>query len=497
MTFSLEQAKDGNITCKINSIFIHSAYSPVKESQRFIDSYNNLPFSPELIFLLEPGLSYTVPFLRRKFPTAKLCVIRFCSFFKEKDSLFDYSFYFNEQTDPILFENDLYSIFGEELLSFSTLLPWEATGKLFESETLLFFKSYKNLINKCHSVLRTRAFFEKRWITNSCKISCSIRKNVLLKQKGTCPVLICASGPSLKDVIPIIKECKNIFIIAVSSAILPLVENAIIPDLCISTDGGFWAKNHLHVLNQIKNKTILALACEGNAPSKLLIESSILPLTYNDGIESEIFRKTGIKSLEILRSGTVSGTALDLARKISDGPVYFAGLDLFISKGFQHTQSNELEKNDSIKDNRLISSEKRNSIKSFSNQRDSLLIYENWFKTQNWGNNIFRIINNPQNNLGRIKDIPGSAFNKTDFTGTKPVFYEQNSEATEKRNNTVMNFIKDNSKTENWIKNVFPSEYLNIKHSLDENQKEALSNKIYSENEKLLKKLCKIFTKKQ
>ena len=68
------------------------------------------------------------------------------------------------------------------------------------------------------------------------------------------PVLIVASGPSLKNILEFIKTNQNnFFIICCSSAIKSLINNSITPDFCISTDGGFWAKTHLKVLLKKNN----------------------------------------------------------------------------------------------------------------------------------------------------------------------------------------------------------------------------------------------------
>ena len=82
------------------------------------------------------------------------------------------------------------------------------------------------------------------------------------------PVLVCASGPSLNCCIKIIKQFEDkLFIICLSSALSVLIKNNIIPDLVFSTDGGYWAGEHLKHLK--KNKDIpLAVSCEAFVPKK-------------------------------------------------------------------------------------------------------------------------------------------------------------------------------------------------------------------------------------
>lgn len=481
-------AKDGLLTCKINSLFLHSSYSPIKESERFSQTLKT-PFKPDILFLIEPGLSYQSEKLREIFPETKLCAIRFCKDFKKYDILFDYAFYYEDFTTSLSLWDKVYSTFGENTLAYSFIAVWEPAAKIFPEETMELLKSFKNLIEKCHSILRTRSFFEKRWIKNSVKLATNIRQISILKEKGNCPVVVCASGPSLKESIPFLKEQKP-FIIAVSSGLRPLVQNGITPDLVLSTDGGFWAKKHLF---PIPEKTKIALAVESNCPTKEIKSRSIIPLIYNDGVESDIFKASGIKNMMALRCGTVSGTALNLAEQLTSGDIYFAGLDLSVCKGFQHTQKNNLEIENSCRDNKKQPIEKRICTQEFSNQKQSLKIYEDWFKEQKFHNRkVYRIISTPANTLGEIKDLKAENLRVISFEGKKPVF---ESDQVIYNRDKIENYIKSSASSDDWLKNVFTADYLNYLHTNDENQKEAVFNKMTEENQKLLENLCRLFTK--
>lgn len=497
------ETKDGNLTCKLNSVYMHSAYSPVKEAERFVQNIK-APFNPEVIFIIEPCISYCAPFLKKQFPKAKICAIRLSPDFSSYDKEFDLVFYNSKYSSPDDFCNYLFNSFGENTLAFSLIFSWEPAGRVFQDEIFSILKAYKSLIQKCHSILRTRSFFEKRWIQNSIDIVSNLKNIFTFSGKGNCPVIVCASGPSLEKAIPVIKR-NNFFVLAVSSAITPLLANGITPDLCLSTDGGFWAKKHLDILK--KHPSVkLALAVEGNCPKNILRKSPVMPLIYSDGVESEIYRATGIYSFEALRCGTVSGTALNLAQKLTTGNIYFAGLDLSPSKGFQHFQPNALETAPSSLDKKLSSKEKRLCSSGFSNQADSLKIYEDWFRNclspkDTAGRNYFRVIENPKNKLGLIKDISFTEFEnlcqkEKDFT--KPSFSEyklDNSDIDSAKEKTL-SYLNKNGNKDEWKKNVFVSDYLNYMHTYDENLKEVLQKKIEKQNGELLEKLCRQFTKK-
>lgn len=490
MNIEILPSKDGKKTCKINSVYLHSAYGPLKESERFVLSVQ-APFKPEIIFIIEPALSYCLKNLKGRFPNSKIAAIRLTKGFEEFNPGFDFVYNTWEYESESHLFSELYNRFGENILAYSLLLTWEPSAKIFSKETLSLYKAYKEIIEKCHSVLRTRSFFEKRWIKNALNISLGVNQTGRLSKKGNCPVLICASGPSLKKAIPYIKE-KKPYIIAVSSALRPLTDSGIIPELVISTDGGYWAKKHLDPLKDCSSKLVLAV--EGNCPHFLLRKKDVIPLIYSDGIESDIFVKSGHTFMTGLRCGTVSGTALEFAKQISNGPIYFAGLDLYISSGFQHTQNNNLELLNCYKDFRLTTKEKRFCSQSFSNQKVSLKIYEDWFRgLTKLAEKVYRIIDEPKNNLGNIKDIKTKEILNIDFTGERPEFSFSNTKCD---SNTLKSFIKETGNTENWLKNVFTAEYLNYTHTYDENVKENLYSKITKSNSDFLEQLCKVFTKK-
>jgi len=488
MNLEFLSAKDGNLTCKLNSVYLHSAYSPLKESERFVSSINST-FKPEIIFLVEPGISYCVQDLKKKFPDSKTAVIRLIKGFEEYNSLFDYVFNLSDYPSESVFFSEIFNLFGENILAFSLFLTWEASAKIFPENVIALLQAYKSNIEKSHSILKTRSFFEKRWIKNSLKISINSSKTGKLEKKGNCPVVICASGPSLKKAIPFLKE-KKPYIIAVSSALRPLFDAGITPDLVLSTDGGYWAKKHLDTLKKCKTKLVLAV--EGNVPAKILKNTDIIPLIYSDGVESSIFHESGKKFMTGLRCGTVSGTALDFAKQISSGPVYFTGLDLCVSKGFQHTQNNNLELLNCSSDTKFYPKEKRLCSQSFSNQKISLKIYEDWFATQDkLSENVFRVIENPNNKLGKIKDIFPEDLKNIDFSGEPPLFTFSSEKCSEKK---IKDFIQTYSNTREWLENVFTADYLNYLHTNDENIKENLLSSIQTSNADFIKNLCRRFT---
>ena len=187
------------------------------------------------------------------------------------------------------------------------------------------------------------------------------------------------------------------------------MENNIIPDLCITTDGGYWAKKHLKCLENIDHEIKIALPSEANISKTLLSNHNIkiVPLAYCDNFDNFIYDNYKIPYNKAFRNGTISGTAVELALTLTSTNVFICGVDLEASKGFVHTQPNELELENSQKDNRLNTIDKR----TFAQGRDSvqLELYRNWFisKSYEFNNRVYRVSDNHtfMNSLGRIIDI--------------------------------------------------------------------------------------------
>jgi len=487
--FEFLPSKTGDETCRYKNVLFHSMYNPVNDAERFSLSLETA-FKPKCLIIFEPALSYCHTFLKNRFPNAKLCAIRVISDFSKTDSLWDKVFYFKEAA---VLENEIFNALGEENLSFCLFTAWPVSAKVFQEEYGKTVGVFKALLQKSHSILATRSCFETRWILNSLNMAIFLEHPVYPVKKTQKPVLVCCSGPSLKPLLQNSNTAEKFFIIAVSSAILPLLENNIVPDLCVSTDGGFWAKKHVEIL--LKNKDIpLALSCEGQVPSKLLENSPVFPLGYQDGIETKLTESANLKTVCINRNGTVSGTALELALSLSDKSIYIAGLDLMLQTGFQHTQNNALESGNASKDCKKHTVETRMTASEFSNQKASLKMYEDWFSSLNTDKKIYRIIDNPKNNLGKIKDICWKDFLQTaknvEVLPKENIFQEEKlTKNLEKLSKTAEQIINNDG---NLIE-IFPLEYLQYTQQISQEfaskHKEKLDAKIENLKQKMERRL--------
>lgn len=424
------KSKDGNITCRIGTLHLHSAYSPLQEAKRFSEN-QNCEFIPNLIIIIEPSLGYCIPSLKEKF-NCPLCSIRLTHDFDR----FNENCIVNPNQDKILYLEDLIdnpdillNHFDEKLICSAFTTVWPASQKAFPDEIQKTAEILKNQIQKSRDILGTRSYFGKRWFLNTVKF-CKGVKNLVNSDRilsfktdnqTNQDVIICASGPSLKNVIPYLKKIENdAFIICVSSAYSTLRKNNIKIDLCISTDGGYYARKHITPagLSGQDSNTVWAVSSESAYVQKIFDKNYIIPLIYNDSPEKELTSLFEIQNLctKAERNGTVTGTAFKLAKALTKGNVFLLGTDLSSCPEYQHTQPNALENENCIKDFKLKNKETR-LLKSRFSGEGSLSIYRQWFSNLSSRDieNTYRISSNYNflHKLGKIQDENAEFMTKT------------------------------------------------------------------------------------
>ena len=65
MQITFQTAKNGELTAAADNIYLHSSYAPSKEAERFAEGLT-FPFTPQIIVITEPALSYAAKYIRQK-----------------------------------------------------------------------------------------------------------------------------------------------------------------------------------------------------------------------------------------------------------------------------------------------------------------------------------------------------------------------------------------------------------------------------------------------
>ena len=451
----------------MNGINLHSSYDPQKEAERFVDNIS-CSYNPACIIITGPALSWTAVPLKKRFPQATLCAIRYSHDFSDTDTQWDIVF---DGTAPAaILEDKLFNTFGEEIIFMTLFIAWQPSASAYSETHKTVWESIKHTVLKSRSILGTRTFFAERWLKNACRF-CTLVHSIYTVIPGTSAVLAVASGPSLKSSIPFILHNRNsFFILAVSSALQPLLAAGITPDLVISTDGGYYARRHLLLLEHSGNHIPVALTAESAADSSLLSNGDILPLTYGDVPEKNFLDACTIHAVHAERNGTVSGTAAMLALSITSGPIFFCGLDLAPAKGYQHMQPNALEQDICISDTRLHPLSLRVSAAGLPSP--SMDLYRQWFTNLDVSvtSRLFRLSDHYRyaNVLGTVRDISWDAFSTylpKGNTVAPSCLQLPSLPARTVRIKALRSLIRQLSSQDVWLNNAFPADYLLWKRS--------------------------------
>lgn len=405
MKVEFRASKNNSLTCSKDGFSLHSNYNPEAEANKFVNNIKT-DFIPTNIIITGPCLPYLCDPLKSRFKNANIIAIQYTKDFSDYNSAWDKVFIVDSKKTALDFQEELFSHFGEEQLFSSLFLSWKPSENPFQDEYSIAWEGIKLALDKSKSIIGTISFFNKTWLFNSLRFF-KYSKNIFSLKKINHDIIITASGPSLLNQIEFIKTHKNnFFVMALSSSVCVLLKNEIIPDAILSTDGGYYAKRHLKILETKKEYQNIPIIFppEGKLSTNLLSKNPIIPLLYTDTFEKELLSKLEIEFQFGSRNGTVSGTAVELALQLTNKNIYFAGLDLASSKGFSHTQPNALEEDDCLSDYKLKSTENRIVPSTFKNQ--SLEIYRNWFATRNeiFYKRVFRLVSE-KDDLKQIKNL--------------------------------------------------------------------------------------------
>jgi len=403
---------------------LHSRYNPQAEAERYIDSLK-LKESIECFILIEPGIGYLIPALQNKFNNSKIIVLHIENNLQKEEyndpliispagmPLKGAVHFGTESTNVKKFlENEVQPLDIDRI----RIIEWRPSLNHYKDVYISLLTQVVEFLKQMDAEKRTTDAFGKRWFKNFFKNLGKTGKTLLYKQTEL-PVIVIGSGPSLEEVLPIIKKIQNNhLIIAASSSITALQVNGITADIIITTDGGNWAMYHSVKHYRQQPDTTLAVNLCAALPSQT---ENIPFLIINDGSfwQSIILHELDIPSVIIPQKGTVTATAVELAMLLSSGCIYLAGMDFSNSDIRTHVRPYAF-------DNIFFGSANRfNPVYTTYFTRSALLheggsmnIYASWFKDQitRWPQRIFsltshKIFNNktPDDNKNKknLKEI--------------------------------------------------------------------------------------------
>lgn len=383
---------------------LHSKYNPQMEASRYLDAVSIIKY-PEFIVVTEPGESFLAGELRKRYPQAKICAVRYQNeFYRETDALWDFCW---RPGTGIPLDTFLFNIIPDEYISLTSFLPWKPAEKFWPNEAKQVWQSIAENIHLLQNIINTRNAFGRRWLKNIIK-NITEAENIAPFPEIKKPPLIIASGPMLENLSKDLKKySQDFFICALSSASSFLTSQRITPDVVISTDGGYWAGR----LFNLNGPAIpVAFPLEAYIPKKILAESPCVFLNYGSAIEKDLFSLFDINTEKADRNGTVAGTAVRLFLSKTKAKVYAAGLDLQTGAGFSHSRPHPFSPENTGLYFRLSPLELKTTE---ANSNSSLNVYRKWFE------------NMKKENAHRLFRIRAEGTELTDLGGIKTITFRE------------------------------------------------------------------------
>jgi len=371
-------------------VAIHSRYDPAREAERFVAALDAPP-EPRFVVVTEPGDSWLAAPLRTRFPRASLIALRYTpDVFRDSDCRWDFVWRPGESS-PAAF---LLRHVQDDDIPLTVFAAWKPSDRAWPGEARAVWEGIAESVRVAGSVMRTRTGFGPRWLANLFSGPALADRPSSL-DPFSYPVILAAAGPSLERWLPL--DGSRFFTIAVSAAVGAIAAAGESPDLCVATDGGFWARAHL---DRAPGGMPIAIPPEAALPRRAAAENPIVFLSYGSPLERELFERCGIRPLPARRNGTVAGTACELAFSLSPAHVYACGLDLAPSSSYSHARPNAFDASTDAATDRLqpLATE----LARQNAESGALSVYADWFASRDAGfkSRLFR--------LGPVaREIPG------------------------------------------------------------------------------------------
>jgi hypothetical protein len=346
MPEQLLKARSGDPTVIYEKQAIHSRYDPRGEAEKYISSLS-LKNDIRFFILIECGLGYIIPPLRKRFPRAKIIAIHASAYFSDIParlaSFYGLSSYNVEELQPDScwfpgygnnegIDSFLEGEIPDTDAAFIRIVEWRPSLAVYRDVCVNLTAQAVNCIKRFDANKRTLRGFGCRWVRNFFRNLRIVTRPLCLRQpaESVLPCIVCGAGPGLEKIIPMLKELKiriRSFVLAASSATEALLAGGVLPDMVIGTDGGGWALFHLWEYLRLSGEKKLAVQSCAAVPSQC---ADIPLLTLADGSlwQSLAISSCGMPFIRFPQRGTVTASALDLAFELVRGPVFICGMDL-------------------------------------------------------------------------------------------------------------------------------------------------------------------------
>lgn len=351
LKLQLEMTKSNTYTLKVSQndkeVYLHSKYNPSKEAETWAQGF----YEPgKLFIMIGNGLGYySKALVGRMGHQDHLLIIEPSKGISELAA---------DHVDSKTMEDKrVFFSFAEDRENLQNICSHLIKKQLFSNTKIFIAPNYDKFfaVNKIVEQLKTEIVAHNTKIVTLRLFSKSWQENYLQNIKfavNSCPItnfenifnipaVIVSSGPSLTLELENLKKLSNhALIICAGSAAPILFKNNITPHLIVSADGGIYNYHHFEEVKYENVPLFYAPTIHYKILEKYTGAKVIFQLSGNDitGWYNELIGfETGI----IAVGPSVANCALDIASRMTNGPICFIGQDLGYTGGASHAEGNK------------------------------------------------------------------------------------------------------------------------------------------------------------
>ena len=240
---------------------------------------------------------------------------------------------------------EAWRLFGRDVTT-PPVLVTPLVEQAFPSETAQARAAVARIVAGVKANAVARRKFAGRYLLNTLQNLPSIADegdaSALFNLFSQIPAIVVAAGPSLDSTLAGIRALQGrAMIIAVDTAVRPLLAAGIHPHVAVSVDPSDINAQHLTGLPP----SLMALVGEGSLDASVLpqFNGRTFAFRVSDHHPWPWLRKLGLDRGSLQAWGSVLTTAFDFAIKAGCNPVVFAGADLAYTRGLQYCRNTAYE----------------------------------------------------------------------------------------------------------------------------------------------------------
>lgn len=223
--------------------------------------------------------------------------------------------------------------------------------ELFPHQIVKFLKKMDEIIHRVVVAENTKIVFEDVTADNILNNICYLLNNYQARQLVEVlpldvPAILVSAGPSLNKNIKELKKAKNkAFIVAVDTALKPLLKEGIEPDLVVIVDG----KKPIDLFDMKEFKEIPLLMATNSAKDVVNFHKG-KKFFFREGISfvDKLFEQVGITFYYIDTGGSVATNAMYFLYKMGYSNIILVGQDLALTNNKTHADGTFREKMETI-----------------------------------------------------------------------------------------------------------------------------------------------------